>query len=102
MSVLRRRVHPKRKDKTHRMRQHSQERANERYGLDLSKRALNAISSTIRMKQATFISRVSPDRTIWDVSYNGQTLRVVYSKRHKAVVTVLPNNHSPQADSPSS
>ena len=71
------------------MHQHAKRRAKERFGLDLNKRDLLCIRDLIQSGQAQFVERQTLDRTLWAVTWQDKILHVVYSKRHKSIVTVL-------------
>ncbi len=73
-----------------RMREHSKRRASERHQVSLNGKDLRNIVKLIQENRGKFIERRSLDRSTWEVKYNEQILRVVYSKRHKTIVTVLP------------
>ena len=73
-----------------RMREHSKRRASERYQVSLSGKDLRGIVKLIQDGKGKFVERRSLDRSTWEVKYNEQILKVVYSKRHKTIVTVLP------------
>ncbi len=72
------------------MREHSKRRASERYQVNLNGKDLRSIVKLIQANKGQFIERRSLDRSTWEVEYNEQVFRVVYSKRHKTIVTVLP------------
>lgn len=40
------------------------------------------------------IERQSSTRSLVEINFKGKTLRVIYSRLHKAIVTVLPNDES--------
>ncbi len=73
-----------------RMREHSKRRALERHQVRLNGKDLRSIAQLIQTNKGKFLERRSLDRSTWQVEYNNQLLKVVYSKRHKTVVTVLP------------
>lgn len=83
--------------KTRWMRNHAKQRALERYNIDLNRQDLETIRLMIQRPELhkdhiTFVERQTIDRTVWLVKYKEKQLKVVYSKRHKSIVTVLPNN----------
>lgn len=83
--------------KTRWMRNHAKRRALERYEIELNWQDLEAIRrmiqrSGLHKEQIVFVERQTIDRTVWLVKYKEKKLKVVYSKRHKSIVTVLPNN----------
>lgn len=70
---------------------HSKLRAHQRYDLDLNRKDLDSIVRMIQTgNDAFFIKRSSNGVTIWHVVYNKQSLRVVYDKTRKSIVTFLP------------
>ena len=71
---------------------HSQRRARQRYGMSLSKQQLNEMRCMIQHGKSTFLERISDDKVVHAVELDGVTYPVVYSKRNKAVLTVLPEH----------
>src|SRR5271169_6644645 len=69
---------------------HAKKRAEERYGLNLNKEARHEIVSMIQTNQAEFVGKQSNNRTLWRVSYQDQSLNVVYDKARNTMCTVLP------------
>jgi len=70
---------------------HAQRRFLERTGLEVSKRELRGLSQAIRTERGRFVERQSLRVTVWDVPFEGRTFRVVYDKKRKTIVTVLPD-----------
>lgn len=86
--------------KTRWMRNHAKQRALERYELDLNRQDLEVMRLMIQRPELhkdhiTFVERQTVDRTVWLIKYKEKELKVVYSKRHKSIVTVLPNEENP-------
>lgn len=71
-------------------RKHAKRRALSRYGLALSRHHLDAIVLQIQSGKAKFVERQSNRVTLWEVSYEGHILPVVYDKIRKTCVTFLP------------
>lgn len=76
-------------------RSHARRRALERYNLNLSDHDIKIMSRMItgnHSDKVEFIERSSNDRTIWRITFAGKTMKAVYSKRHKSIVTILHEN----------
>lgn len=72
-------------------RKHAKMRANQRYGLDLNKRALQDMCNQIQTgTDAKFVARQSYRVTIWQIQYKGQQLWAVYDRIRHTVITFLP------------
>lgn len=68
---------------------HAKGRALERYDLDLNRHDLAAIIQLIQAQQGRFVERQSFRVSVWDVTYQGKVLRVVYDRKRTAIVTFL-------------
>ena len=85
----------KKGSKAHAQRVHAFNRCAQRNGVLLTDIELESMCKSIRNQEATFIKRQSNRVTIWDVDLaNGtdKTVRVVYDKRTKQIVTFLPED----------
>lgn len=71
------------------LRNHTKKRANQRFGLSLTTQDTRLIRQLIRDGKSEFVSRTSLDRSLHRVTYQGEVMIVVYSKRHSEIVTVL-------------
>jgi len=72
------------------MQQHSRQRAWERYGIDLDKSLRRRIIQDIQNGRSTPIKTQSNRVTHHSIEVEGKRVRVVYDKRRKDIVTVLP------------
>lgn len=82
---------PKRKPKKAKnLKTHTYVRAAQRYGICLDDDQQGAIVEDIQNNKCQFIERQSRDKTVWDVVFEEHILRVVYDKRYKSLVTILP------------
>lgn len=80
----------KSKAKERAQRRHAKERAFQRYGVWCTDQDLDFIVAQIQADEAKFVYRQSRRITLWDVEWADQTVRVVYDKTRKTVVTFLP------------
>lgn len=69
---------------------HAKKRAEERYGLTLNHKDRAEIVNMIQKNEAEFVGKQSNNRTLWRVSYQDQSLNVVYDKARNSMCTVLP------------
>ena len=69
---------------------HVKKRFLERFGVSLSNEDLNSMIEKIQGQTAVFIKKTSLRVTIWQVPLHGRLYEVVYDKRTKTIVTVLP------------
>lgn len=69
---------------------HTIARAKERHDLKLTGQDLDWIAKQIKTGNSSFVRRTSCNFTVHDVPYRGETLRVVYDKKRKTTVTILP------------
>lgn len=74
---------------------HAQQRAAERYGLDLSQDDLSAIRLAIGQGRALLLKRHRDGKEEYAVETHGQRLHVVMSPS-ATIITVLPNRTGPQ------
>ncbi|MGB5105562.1 MAG: hypothetical protein WBP42_02500 [Candidatus Zixiibacteriota bacterium] len=79
---------------------HAKLRAMQRVGLNISKGTLEQIARMIQSGRAVFVARQSLSRTIWDVELQGKTIRVVYYKPTKQILTFLPREEKGQGLEP--
>lgn len=70
---------------------HASQRANERYGLQLTRNDHEAICRIIREGHAIVLEKQSNTKTKYALEYKGQWLAVVYSKKLKCLYTCLPD-----------
>lgn len=68
---------------------HAQQRALERYGIALRQSDLDAIVRLIIKGESQLVERQSLRVSVHDVSWDGQTIRVVYDKQRRSIATVL-------------
>jgi len=72
--------------------QHSSQRAEERYGLTLSNKKRKQITALIEEGRCNFLRHGSmPMREVYGLTFEGQRLRVVYDRYVRRIVTFLPN-----------
>lgn len=73
---------------------HTKKRCEERYGLELNKADIRKICAMIQTNNYTRhpIFKATCTRKVCVVKYKGRDLTVVYSKKIKQVVTVLPRD----------
>lgn len=69
---------------------HVKKRSLERFGIFLSKRDQEQIVRIIREGRAMLLSRESNTKSHYKLEYEGIMMRVVYSKEHKCLLTVIP------------
>lgn len=70
---------------------HSKRRAQERYGLDLTKAIRDALRGKIKKQKGKFLYRRSRRVSVWQVTHQAETYKIVYDKQRKEIVTFLPN-----------
>ena len=73
-------------------RQHSKRRAAERYHIHLTNKDLVNIVGLIRNGKATASCRITCSKSAILVQYMGENLFLLYSKRHKEILTFLPDD----------
>lgn len=70
---------------------HFRRRVKQRYGLELSEKDANRISSMIpRDPDVKELERLSNTKTRYRVRYRGRTLDVIYSTTSYSVITAIP------------
>ena len=69
---------------------HAKIRADERYCLDLTRQDLQNIVGMIQNKKAIASHRISNSKSVKLVRYQDKNLVVLYSNRHKEIITFLP------------
>jgi len=70
---------------------HAKKRAQERYGVSLSKQDMKEIAGWIRHNKARHIHTKSLTKAIWAVEIRGEEIIVLYDRKKRIVVTVLPS-----------
>ncbi len=68
---------------------HVAKRSLQRYGIRLSAKTQDILAQKIRGQIGRFVVRKTNRITIWDVDYNGQTIRVAYDSKSKGLASVL-------------
>ena len=76
------------------IRVHARQRAVQRYGVNISNRKRREIIGMIHFGVGKFVKRRSVRVTEWEISLGGETLRVLYDKTRKEIVTFLPPKSS--------
>ena len=71
-------------------RQHSKRRAAQRYDIELTNKDLIKIVALIRNGKAAASRRITCSKSVVLVQYNGDDLVLLYSKRHKEILTFFP------------
>ena len=69
---------------------HSKYRAWQRYDMQLNRFDFKGAVTKIQTNKASFINRLSHRVSEWIVEVKGESLRVLYDKKHQCIVTVLP------------
>lgn len=69
---------------------HAKKRFNQRTNITFSKKVNKDLVRLIQNGKTECIEITSNTRTIHIVDYNGETLKIVYDKLRKTIVTVLP------------
>ncbi len=69
---------------------HATKRFEQRVGIPYSKRIHDCIVNKIQSGESNCVRTVSNTRTIHDVNIESRTIRIVYDKLRKTIVTVLP------------
>lgn len=87
----------KAKDLKKRRYEHTKGRLETRYALEVNKRDLERIIKLIQNKKGRFVRRESNSKTHWLLNYQGQELYVVYSKKTKTILTVMPKKRVARA-----
>jgi len=80
-------------DKTRRRRtrliEHFQKRLKQRYGVKIQKRRISVIVNQIEKGKARFVFERNKYVKVYDVFFNGLTIRVMYSEKDKLPATAL-------------
>lgn len=69
---------------------HVKRRGMERFGIFLSKRDQQQIIRIIREGKAILLRKESNTKSHYKIEYEGILMRVVYTKAHKCLLTVIP------------
>jgi elongation factor P--beta-lysine ligase len=69
---------------------HAERRFIERVGIDLTQNLHELLVSQIKKGKLKFVERQSVRVTLWETELNGITVHLVYDKKRKQIVTVLP------------
>jgi len=70
---------------------HARRRARERYGIEVGNHTRRKIIQAIQGGRSKAVRRTSTNKTVHDVTLDdGFTVRVVYDKERKEIVTFLP------------
>ena len=73
---------------------HAFQRFEKRFDICLNDNQYNQLVNRIKKGKAEFVKRQSNRITIWDLEFEGQSVRVVYDKNTSAIVTALyPPDH---------
>jgi hypothetical protein len=83
-------------------RAHAKRRLQERYGLTVNRHDLRDMVALIQGGHARMIERQSHRVTVWDLTFHGKEIRVVYDNLRKVVVTALLPTHTLKGDTPCS
>lgn len=81
-----------RSSKAQTQRRHAIRRAHERHGLQLTRQDLNDIVRQIQSDKATFVERQSLRVSLFDVVVHERSVRVVYDRQRKTIVSFLPES----------
>lgn len=73
---------------------HVKQRARERFGIYLTKRDLGQIVRIIQEGKAFLLRNESNTKKHYKVEYAGIEMRVIYSKAHRCLLTVIPLKNS--------
>jgi len=68
---------------------HAQQRAKERYGVELNRKIINGLLLQIREGESTFIEKISNRVTKHLVVLDGKEIPVIYDKLRNTIVTFL-------------
>ena len=75
------------KNKTQCQRIHAKRRFLERFGVQLTTADLQRYVALIQAGSARFMGKVSNRVSLWDMPFGDKTVRVVYDKQRKTIVT---------------
>lgn len=74
-------------------RRHARQRADERFALSLSEADYAFLVRLVQLRQGDQLRRAEKGRELWLVRFRGQRLPVVYDRRSRVIVSVLPPDH---------
>ena len=74
-----------------RKRSHARMRAEQRYFIHITDSGFREIERIIREGKAENYEKVTNSRTLVHVNYGANKFRLIYSRKHKKIVTFLPN-----------
>ena len=83
----------KRKEAKH-LKTHTYVRAAQRFGICLDEEKQSSIVADIQNGRGEFVERQSRYKTVWKVKFEGKILGVVYDRRFKSLVTIIPQTDS--------
>jgi len=69
---------------------HAYVRAAQRYQISLDEQQQAEIVESIQCGECEFIERQSNNRTLWKTTVFGKVIGVVYDRKRKSLVTVIP------------
>jgi len=76
------------------MRAHTKQRLAERYGLAVSSTELFRLAKQIAHGRARLLSRQSKHVALWELDYQGQSVRFVFDSQYRGILTALPEQDS--------
>lgn len=79
--------------------QHAFRRGAQRYGVFLSEESFAELVDQIQTGRGEFVERQSKRVSKWQVQYDGTPMTVIYDKKRKTIVTVLPPKEGAHAQS---
>jgi hypothetical protein len=80
------------KNKRRRVQNHAKARAYQRYNLEINGEARREILKKIQNNETKGIKHYSNRKILHMVNYNSQIIFVIYSKKHKQILTFLPRD----------
>jgi len=69
---------------------HAKRRLRERYQIGVGHAGLQEMISMIQRGEGVFIEKMSIRVSMWDVRFGGKTVRCLYDKDRKMIITALP------------
>ena len=78
------------KKKSDSQRKHAKLRALQRYDIDFTRTEHDALVRRIQNGEGQFVERQSHRISVFKIDVQGQTVKVVYDKQRKTIVTFLP------------
>lgn len=72
---------------------HAKRRARQRYGIDLNDQVHQELVNMIQKQEAQLVDKQSNRVTVWDMTYKGDEMRVVYDTLRHLIVTFLYKDH---------